>query len=96
MHLRQIAAGNGEPDRVRAGGEQQRAVTVPAAVREPDLAGLGIDRRRAGAELQLDPVLAVEFGRTQRYPFLGRGAGEIVLGQIGPVVRPAPRRRSAS
>ncbi len=58
------------------------------AVREPDLAGLGIDRRCAGAELQLDPVLAIEFGRTQRYPFLGCGAGEIVLGEIGPVVRP--------
>jgi len=49
--MRQIAAGNVEPDRRGAGGEEQRAVMMPAAVREPDLTSLGINRRSVGAEL---------------------------------------------
>jgi len=51
MDMRQIAAGNVEPDRRGAGGEEQRAVMMPAAVREPDLTSLGINRRSVGAEL---------------------------------------------
>src|SRR5271169_389837 len=61
---------------------------MPAAVREPDLASLSIDRHRAGAEFQLDPALGEELGRAQRYPFLRGVSCEIVLGQIGPIVRP--------
>src|SRR6516162_11702323 len=41
MDMRKIAAGNIEPDRRGAGGEEQRAVMMPAAVSEPDLASLG-------------------------------------------------------
>src|SRR5262245_38290374 len=86
MDMREIAARNVESDRYCAGGEKQRAVSVPAAVSEPDLARLRLDRRRAGAELQLDPVLDIELLGTQRYPFFGCVPGEIVLGQIGPIV----------
>ena len=32
------------------------------------------------------PLLGVELGRSERNPLLGRGAGEIVLRQIGPIV----------
>src|SRR5271169_5541400 len=61
---------------------------MPAAVREPDLASPGVDRHRAGAEFQLDPALGVELGGAQRDPLLGCRAGEVILGQIGPIVRP--------
>ena len=63
VDLREIAAGNAEPDRRGTGGEEQRAEAMPgcrrrAGPREP----LGVDRDHAGAELQLDPVLS---GRTR-------------------------------
>ena len=40
-----------------------------------------------GLAPELDPAVAVELGRMQRNPFLGRAAGQVVLGQVGPVVR---------
>ena len=86
MDVRKIATRNAEVDRFGAGGEEQSAEALPAAVREPDFSGLGIDRDCAGAELQLDPMLAVEIGRPQRNPFLGRVAGQVVLGQIGSII----------
>ena len=87
MDMRKIAARNAEVDRFGAGGEEQRAEALLGAVCEPDFADLGIYRDRAGAELQLDPLLAVEIGRAQRYPFLGRVAGKVVLRQIGSIIR---------
>ena len=71
MDVRKIATRNPEADRFGAGGEEQSAEALPGAVCEPDFSGLGIDRDRAGVELQLDPPLAVEIGRPQRDPFLG-------------------------
>ena len=62
MDMRKIAARNAEVDRLGAGGEKQRAEALLGAVCETDFADLGIDRNRAGAELQLDPLLAVESG----------------------------------
>lgn len=50
MDVRQIAAGNAEPDRLGASGQEQRAVAVPAAVRKLDLAGFDMDRNYASAE----------------------------------------------
>ena len=79
MDVRQIAAGYSEPGRLGAGGQEQSAVAVSAAVGKLDLAGIGMDRNYASAEPQLDPVLVVELGRAQRYPVLGRVAGEIIL-----------------
>jgi hypothetical protein len=79
VDVRQIVTGNAKPDGLSAGGEEQRAVAVPAAVRKLDLAGIGMDRNDASAESQLDLVLAVELGRAQRHPFLGRIAGEVIL-----------------
>ena len=50
MDVRKIATRNAKPDRFGAGGEEQRAVALRGAVGEPDFAGLGIDRNRAGPE----------------------------------------------
>src|SRR5438270_688818 len=60
---------------------------MPTAIGKLDLPGIGMDRSRPSAEPQLDPLLSIELERAQRYPFLGRVAGEIVLRQIGPVAR---------
>ena len=56
------------------------------AAAEPDVATRDIERGDCRAEAQLDRVLGIEFPRTQRDPFLGRGAGEIVFRQVRPVV----------
>ncbi len=80
--MRKIIPRNAEVDRFGAGGEEQSAEALPAAIREPHFSARGIDCDRADAELQLDPMLAVEVGRAQRDPFLGRAAGQVVLRQI--------------
>ena len=85
MDLRQIAAGKGEPERLGARGQQQRAVMMPTSICKLDLPGIGMDRNRPCTEPQLDALLSIELERAQRYPFLGRVSGEIVLRQIGPV-----------
>ena len=87
MDMRKIATRNAEVDGFGAGGEEQRAEALPGAVCEPDFAGPGIDRDRAGAELQLDPLFPVEIGRAQRYSLLRRVAGQVVLRQIGSIIR---------
>src|SRR6266481_4525028 len=87
MDMRKIAARNAEVDRFGAGGEEQRAEALLGAVCEPDFADLRIYRDRAGAELQLDPLFPVEIGRAQRYPLLRRVAGQVVLRQIGSIIR---------
>ena len=86
MDVRQIVTGNASRSRARRrSGEEQRAepCRLPSASSTSRaLAWIATD---ASAESQLDPVLAVELGRAQRYPFLGRIAGEVILRQIGPV-----------
>ena len=49
MNVWKIATKNAEVDGFSAGREEQRAEALPGAVCQPDLAGLGIDRDRAGA-----------------------------------------------
>jgi hypothetical protein len=48
---------------------------VTAAILKLEMAGGAVDRRDAGAEMQFDPVLAVEFRWAQRNPLLGSIAG---------------------
>jgi hypothetical protein len=42
---------------------------MPTAIGKLDLLGIGMDRNRASAEPQLDPLLSIELKRAQRYPF---------------------------
>ena len=86
MDMRKIIPRNAEVDRFGAGGEEQSAEALPAAVRDPHFSARGIDCDRADVELQLDLMLAVEVGRAQRDPFLGRAAGQVVLRQIGSII----------
>jgi hypothetical protein len=47
----------------------------------------GIDRGNALAEFQIDVVLSVEIRRAKRDPFRRRVSGEVILGEVGLVVR---------
>ena len=87
VDMRQVGAGNAEPDRIGSGGDQQRAIGQHAAVRQPQLLRGGLDRRDPHAELQADPLFGVEIERPQRNPIFRGGAGEVVFRQVGPVVR---------
>src|ERR1700719_2638449 len=71
VDLRQIAAGKGEPERLGARGQQQRAVMMPTSICKLDLPGIGVDRYRPGPEPQLDPVPPLELEANERYPFPG-------------------------
>ena len=85
--MRQIAAGQIEAHRLGAGRDQERCRSRDALPSSSWRWRLrAVDRRDAGAEMQLDAVLAVEFRRAQRDPLLGSIAGQIVLRQIWPVV----------
>ena len=74
-----------EPHGFGTGGQQQRTVVLTAAVLELHLALRGVDGNDARVQLQVDAVLAVELGRTQRDPVFGRRASEIALGQVGSI-----------
>jgi hypothetical protein len=84
---RTVTARDGELHGVGAGSEQQRAVASTRAVGEPDLPPPRIDRDHGILEVELDLLRGVELGRSQRHPFLGRGPGEVVLREVGPVDR---------
>jgi len=90
MHVRLIGGRNRQPHRLGAGRQQQAVVTEARPVGAPHLALLRIDGDDLGLEPQIDLAVAVEILRAQRHPVFRRAAGEIILGQIGPVDR---RRR---
>ena len=93
VHCGRSAPGIVEPDRLGAGREQQRAERVLAPSSSRTRLRCSVERRRARAEHEVDPLLGVELRRPQRDPLLRRGAGEVVLRQVRPVVRRASRRR---
>ena len=86
VHVRQIGARHIQPNRLRAGGEQQRVVRQRLAALDLDLLARGVDAGDAAART-FDAVLAVEILRAQRNPFLRRVPGEIVLREIRAIVR---------
>ena len=86
-HMRQVHAGDRQPHRLGAGGEQQALVGHTRAVGEHDLARAHIDARHAGLQAQGYALVGVEVVAAQRHPFLGRAAGEVVLRQVRPVHR---------
>ena len=87
MHARRTALEcRIQPHRTRPGSQQQRAVGKLRPVVETNAASLGIERRDLRPPTKLDAVLLIEFRRMERDPLLLRGARQIVLGEIGPVV----------
>ena len=80
-----VRAGDGEPDRLRAGREQQPVVGDLLPVTEHHVVGTRLDRDDSGAEPQLDPGLGVKAVWSQRHPVFGGSAGEVVLREVRPV-----------
>ena len=85
--LRWIGAFNRNPDRISAGGEQQRAVRETPARVGANSFGLRVQICDATLLDQLDFVLAVPLGRTQWNPVIGCGPGKKILGEIRPIAR---------
>ena len=56
-----------------------------AAVFELHFALGGIDAGNTRIQFQVDALIAVELGRAQRDPLLGRTAGQVVLRQVGSI-----------
>src|SRR3546814_15870100 len=67
-HVGPVEPGQRQPARLRAGGEQQRAVIEALARAEMHLPRGGVDCGDLAAQAQVDIVLGVELGALQRYP----------------------------
>ena len=85
VHMGLVGAGYRKPHRLRTGRQQQPVVGDVFASADDEFAGLRIDAGDFHVEAQFDSVRGIEVVRPQRQPILRRRAGEIVLGQIGPV-----------
>ena len=85
MNMIEVRAGNVEPDRLRAGRKQKRAITPMLAVRELDCRFPGVDPCHARVQSDVDLVLLIEVRGPQQRPLLGCPAGQIILGQVGPI-----------
>ena len=85
MNVRKAGAGDIELHRLSPGCEKQGVVGVAAAIGQRHLPAGNIDRRHLSIEMQIDFPFAVELGRPQRNPALGRAPGQIVFRKIGPV-----------
>ena len=84
--MRQIGAGDAEPDGLGS-GRQQQPVEGGRLAAGDDLALLRVDAGDLGIEMQIDAVFGVIGIRAQRQPIFRRAAGEIILREIGPVDR---------
>ena len=76
---------NGEPDGIRAGGQEQRAVPERPPGREPHLAPSDVDCGDLDLVDEIDALCGIEVAAAQRHPFLRRSPGEIVLAQVRPI-----------
>ena len=83
--LRQVEAGRRQDPRFRAGGDQQGVVAEALAGCRQHVARIGLDRGDFAVQAQVDPAFGIELGALQRDPVFRRGAGEVILGQVGAV-----------
>ena len=86
--MRLIGAGDGETDRLGSCRQQQPVIGNPIATGDDDFAGTNIDLVRAGLpKARIDAVVSIKALIPQRHVVEGNGAREIVLGQVGPIIR---------
>ncbi|OLE78430.1 MAG: hypothetical protein AUF76_19125 [Acidobacteria bacterium 13_1_20CM_2_65_9] len=74
-----------EPDRFRAGRHRQRVVRDGPLPGECDRLGGRVESRHALAN-ERDAVLLIKTVGSKRNPLFGRSAGEVILGEIRPIV----------
>ena len=79
-----VGAWNRQADRVRAGGNQQRAERAARSVFEQHLRAATSIADTREPSIRSIPLLGVELGRPQRNPVLLRGARQVVFRQIRP------------
>ena len=79
--------GDRQPYGFGARRKHDRAELPRRAVVEHEALGSGSERGRPPPEQQLHSELLVIAARMKRHPLLGRGAGQILLGEVGPIVR---------
>ena len=66
VHVREITSGYLEPHRVCAGGEKERAIGEPAAIRQLYIPAPYIDRGHACTQAQVNFVVFIEFRRSEQ------------------------------
>ena len=82
-----LLVGHRQQARLRARGENQGIVRQAFVGFDDDVLRDGVDRRDDGAEPQLDALLVVVLARVQRQPLGGSVPGQVILREIGLVVR---------
>ncbi len=87
VHVGQVRPRDTEPHRLGAGGQQQPVVRYRASVVQLHFVRPGIDGRRCGIQHQVDRLFSIELERSERDPLFLGVACEVVLGEVGPVVR---------
>ena len=85
VDVRLVGARDRQADRLGAGRQQQAVVGDLAAIGEDHLAGTRIDGGDVRLETKIDGVVGIEVVAAQRNPFLGRVAGEVILGEVRPI-----------
>src|SRR5690606_20206373 len=78
-------AGDGQLPGNGAGSEEQCLVLVSTAVARAHHPRGAVDGGDVGSADQLDAGVGVEVGGPERQPVFGCGAGQVVLGEVGPV-----------
>jgi hypothetical protein len=87
VYMGLVGAGNGEPNRLRAGREQQPVVGDLIAVTEHEVARARLDRGDSRVEPQLDSGLRIKTAGPQRHPVLCRSTGKVVFRKVGAIHR---------
>jgi len=87
VNVGEIGPRHGRPDRHRAGGQEERVPGDLAPVLQREALAGRIDGGHPRAERQRDLLLAEERRWAQRHPLLGRGAGQVVLGEVRAIDR---------
>ncbi len=82
----QVGAGHVQARWRGAGGQHQGAVVQLFAAGEGQFLVRRVDVADAGVAAQFDALTGIEVRRTQRQPGGVGAAGQVVLGQVGPVV----------
>src|SRR5438552_1600081 len=82
-----FTAGNLESYRRRAGREEQTAVFATVSIAQMDLPRFDVDGFGLDTGQYLNALRVVKLSRVERKPFLWRISGQVIFGEVAPVVR---------
>jgi hypothetical protein len=87
MHVRAISSGQRKPDGFGARREQEAVERIGSSACQLYFPFRKVERRDLRIVYEVDAVFGVESRRAERDPFLRRVPGEIILREVGPIVR---------